>query len=170
MAQPAYQYGPSGQAVPARRWGWGSLAARIVLTFAGAAGLIVGAFLHWIRGISGVDLTGRAFIQTTFRDARTFVVTAGFAMIVVGLVAILGLAPRSGWLTRLAGAVGIAGFVLFMVQVYRAHLTAADVQAGAWVALAGAVVALIGGFLGTRPAEVAPAPPAPAAPAGTVVE
>ena len=65
---------------------------------------------------------------------------------------------------------GIAGFVLFMVQVYRADLTAADVQAGAWVALAGAVVALIGGFLGTRPAVVAPAPAAPAGTAGTVVE
>ena len=168
MAQPAYQYGPSGQAVaPPRRWGWGSLAARIVLTLAGAAGLIIGAFLHWIHDISGVDLTGRAYIQTTFRDARTFVVTAGFVMIVVGLVAILGLAPRSGWLTRLAGAVGIAGFVLLLIQVYRADLTAADVQAGAWVALAGALVALIGGFLGTRPAVVAPAP---ASPAGTAVE
>jgi hypothetical protein len=63
--------------------------------------------------------------------------------------------------------VGIAGFVLFLVQVYRADLTAADVQAGAWVALAGALVALIGGFLGTRPAVVTPAP---AAPAGTVAE
>src|SRR3989442_14785172 len=113
MAQPAYQYGPSGQAVPARRWGWGSLAARIVLTFAGAAGLIVGAFLHWVRGISGVDLTGRAFIQTTFRDARTFVVTAGVALIVGGPGALPGPAPPSGGLTRPARAGGMPRVVFF---------------------------------------------------------
>ncbi len=86
----------------------------------------------------------------------------GFAFIVLGIVAILGLAPRTGWFTRLAGAVGLAGFVLFLVQVYRTRepFDAADLQLGAWLALAGSLLALIGGFLGTRVRYVMP--PAPA--------
>jgi hypothetical protein len=135
----------------------------LILTLAAAAGLIVGAFMDWVRSLTGVKLTGRAFIQTTFRQGHAFT-TVGVAMIVLGLLALVGMAFRSGWLTRLAGAVGIVGFVMFAIEIYRANLNAADIQAGAWLALAGAVVALVAGFLGTRPAAVvAPAavPPAP---------
>jgi hypothetical protein len=163
MAQPAYQYQPTPPVAPASPspgYGWAGLAVRAVLTLTGAAGLIVGGFLDWIRGIAGVDLTGRAFIQTTFRHGKAFVTSAGFVMIVLGLLAIIGLALRSGWLTRVSGVLGVVGFVLFVVQVYRASLTVSDVQAGAWIALAGGIVALIGGFFGTRRVVVAgPAPP-----------
>jgi hypothetical protein len=139
-------------------WGTAGLIVRILLTLAGAAGLVIGAFLDWFQGTTGVDLDFRAFWQTTFdRQSSTFVETVGFVMIVIGLLAIIGLAPRSGWLTRFAGALAIAGFVLFLIEVYRADQTVADVQAGAWLALAGGVVALIGGFFGTRTAVVAPA-------------
>jgi hypothetical protein len=156
-------------AVPtaASRYGWGGLAARIVLTLVGAAGLIVGAFMKWAPGTTGttgskligVDLTGRALVQTTFRDSNSFVSTVGFGVIVLGLLAIVGLAFRSGWLTRLVGAVGIAGFVLFVIEVYRANLTVTDVGVGAWMCLGGALVALIAGFLGTRPGAVSPTTP-----------
>lgn len=144
----------------AARAGWSivGLLVRIVLTLAGAAGLIVGAFLDWFQGNTGVDLDIRAFWQTTFdRQSSTFIETVGFVMIVLGLLAIVGLAPRSGWLTRFAGALGIAGFILFLIEVYRADLTVADVKIGAWLALAGGIVALIGGFFGTRTVGVAPA-------------
>jgi hypothetical protein len=144
-----------------RGFGWASLAVRLLLTLVGAAGLIVSAFMNWIHGINGVDLSIKALWQDTAIQSHTssFVQTVGFAAIVVGLVAILGLAPRSGWLTRFAGAVGIAGFVLFLIQVYRnsGNLNVGDVQIGAWVMLAGSVVALIGGFFGSRTAVVAPA-------------
>src|SRR5437764_2371574 len=71
------------------------LATRIILTVLGAAGLIAGGFLDWIRGMSGVDLSARAFYQRTFVHDGNLVTTVGFAMIVLGLVALLGLAPRS---------------------------------------------------------------------------
>ena len=144
----------------AARAGWSTvgLIVRIILTLVGAAGLIIGAFMDWLKGTTGVDMDIRAFWQTTFsKQSSTFVETVGFVMIVLGLLAIVGLAPRSGWLTRFAGALGIVGFVLFLIEVYRANQTVADVQVGAWVALAGGVVALIGGFFGTRVAVVAPA-------------
>jgi len=172
MADPAYEHEHVDHvepehthttATPARpvgaRAGWSTvgLIVRILLTLVGAAGLIIGSFMDWLQGTTGVDMDIRAFWQTTFdKQSSTFVETVGFAMIVLGLLAIVGLAPRSGWLTRFAGALGIVGFVLFLIQVYRADQTVADVQAGAWIALAGGVVALIGGFFGTRVAVVTP--------------
>ncbi len=152
-------------AVPPRGWTWAGLSMRILLTLAGAAGLIVSAFLNWIENIDGVNLE----IETLWRpgvfnraQAGTFFETVGFAMLVLGIVAILGLAPRSGWFTRLAGAIGLVGFVLFLIQVYRTRepFDVADLQLGAWLALAGSILALIGGFLGTRVRYVMP--PAPA--------
>jgi hypothetical protein len=164
MAEPAHEHVETEhphvtEPVAARRgWSVAGLGVRMLLTLVGAAGLIVGAFLDWIEGAAGVDLDIRAFWQTTFdTDTSTFVETVGFAMIVLGLLAIVGMAPRSGWLTRFAGALAIAGFVLFLIEVYRADQTVADVQAGAWLALVGGVVALIGGFFGTRAAAVTPA-------------
>ena len=190
MSDPAYSprepvvrdpaYGAPGYpagytAAPARRtYGWGSLAVRLVLSLLGAAGMIVGAFLVWVRtaSVKGVDISDRAFIQTNANMHTTFVKSVGFAFIVLGLLAIVGLAPRSGWLTSFAGALGIAGLVVFGIQLQRAAGTSfpSSVGIGAWLALAGGVVGLIGGFFGTRARAVAyPAAPA-AGPPPAVVE
>ena len=77
----------------------------------------------------------------------------GYA-IVLALLGIVGLAARTGGLGRLAGALGIAGFVLFAIQVFRAsgqNIEGLDtrIEIGAWLALAGSVVVLIAGFLST---------------------
>jgi hypothetical protein len=127
----------------------GGLVARIVLTVLGAAGLVYGAFLNFVAGINGTHLDDRAFTSTNFIDTGTFVRTVGFVMIVLGLVALLGLAPRSGWLTRVAGALGIIGFALVAIEAVRAPGGQA-LQTGAWLCLAGAALALVGGFFGTR--------------------
>ena len=86
-------------------------------------------------------------------------------MLVLGLVAIVGLAPRTGWLTSLAGALGIVVFVLLLVEMYRApgNLTVSDLDPGAWVGLAGSVVVLIGGFFGARTTAVVTTTPGPRA-------
>ena len=134
-----------------------ALAARIVLTLLGAGGLIVGALLNWWNGMVGTDLTDKVLYQTTFTKADKLVSSIGAVSILIGLVAVLGMVAASGWLTRLAGALGIVMFVLFAIQGYRMASSvsseAHQVDVGAWVALAGAVVAVIGGFLG-RPAIV----------------
>jgi hypothetical protein len=161
-ARPTY---PAAPVATRAGWDWRSMVVRGVLTLIGAAGMIVGAFMDWTGGRSGVNLGIRSLWTTEFSTSgASFVATVGFAFIVLGLLAIVGLAPATGWLTRLAGALGIAGFVLFAIEIYRANLTASDIQAGAWVALAGSVVALVGGFLGGHRAVVA------AAPTQTVVE
>jgi hypothetical protein len=132
-----------------------SVGARVALTLLGAAGLIVGAFMEWTGSIDGTELDIRALWTTNFHTTETFIATVGFAMIVVGLVAIVGLATGTGWLTRLAGAVAVIGFILFAIEVYR---SSADemIGVGAWIALAGGLVTLIAGFFGPRHTITAP--------------
>jgi hypothetical protein len=174
MSQPAYE--PQQQyperTMPARRpvaaapaapiaarrpYSPAGVAARFILTALGAAGLIIGGFLNWVSNIDGVRLDDRALYQMSFIDTSVFVRTMGFGAIVLGLLALLGLAFRSGWLTRIAGALGIVGFVMFAIQLYRANGDQV-IQLGGWICLAGAIVALIGGFLGTRRVVATTAP------------
>jgi hypothetical protein len=163
-AQPADPYGrpyagrPAVAPAPTAGTRPFGLLARVLLTLLGAAGMIIGGFLNWTNGMNGVDLSYRAFYQTSFVHDGNFITTVGFAMIALGLVGLVGLAPRSGWLTRLAGALGIVGFVLFVIQLTRANASMpGSIDMGAWIALAGSIVALIGGFFGTRTVVVAPA-------------
>src|SRR5436309_8731477 len=155
MSQPAYepQQEYPGRTVPQRRpvaaapaartaapaaarrpYSPVGIAVRFILTALGAAGLIMGAFLNWVNNIDGVRLDDRALYQTSFISTSTFVRTVGFGAIVLGLLALLGMAFRSGWLTRIAGALGIVGFVLFAIQLYRVNGDQ-TIQFGAWISL-----------------------------------
>jgi hypothetical protein len=129
---------------------------RIALTFVGAAGLIVGAFLEWVAKIDGTKLEIRALWRTTFQSTNTFVSTVGFAMIVLALVALVGLAMGTGWLTRLAGAVAIIGLILFAIELYR-QSGDETIGMGAWITLGGAIVTLVAGFFGPRQLITTPA-------------
>jgi hypothetical protein len=71
--------------------------------------------------------------------------SVGLMALVLGVVATLGLFTRKGMLTRAAGALGLLGIGAFVVTVLRAS-GAPPVGLGAWVALAGAVLALVGGI------------------------
>ena len=171
MGQPAYEpVEPDPARAPAaapvsRTWSWAGLAVRIVLTLVGAAGMIVSLFMNWVRGQLATDISVRALFQTNQVRNLNFVESIGFVMLVLGLVAIVGLAPRTGWLTSLAGALGIVVFVLLLVEMYRApgNLTVSDLDPGAWVGLAGSVVVLIGGFFGARTTAVVTTTPGPRA-------
>ena len=151
-AQPAYEphTHTDAPATPVVREPVGGLLVRVVLTFAGAAGLIAGGFMNWTGGANGTDLSYRAFYRPVFIDG-SFFTTVGVVMIGLGLVALLGLAPRTGWLTSLAGVLGIVGFTLFVIQLARADRPLpGSIDAGAWVALVGGIVALVAGFFGRR--------------------
>ena len=139
----------------------GGLAARMGLTALGAAALIIGAFLKWAGATTGVKIHLRSLIQRpnfTSGVPAKFLHSAGFLMIVLGLAALVGLGFRSGWLTRIAGTLGIVGIVLFLIQLYRVNGHPSP-GPGLWICLVGAVAALIGGFLGTRRVAVTPAAP-----------
>jgi hypothetical protein len=144
---------------------WASIAGRIVLTVAGAACLIVGGLLDWVStggGTAGTKIDVRALWDTSAGTTTVFVHTVGFVAIVLGLLAIVGLAFRSGWLTRIAGALGIVEFVLFAITVSRSSGLSfpGSLGAGVWVTLAGGAIALAGGFLGARTVAITTAPSA----------
>ena len=127
---------------------------RIVLTLVGAAMMVFGAFMHWVRGVIGTNLSWKAFYSTDLGRAHNFVESVGFVFIVLALLGIVDLAAWTGGLGRLAGALGIAGFVLFAIQVFRLsgqNIESLDtrIEVGAWLALAGSVIMLIAGFLST---------------------
>jgi hypothetical protein len=121
--------------------------ARLLLTALGAAGLIGGAFLNWTRNAQGTHLTWKAVYQDSFAGTDTLVKSIGGAAILLGLIAVLGLADGSGWLVRLAGAVGVIGAILFIIQVQSS--SDHGLQAGLWCALAGSVLCVAGGLSGS---------------------
>jgi hypothetical protein len=133
----------------------GAEVGRVVLSLVGAAALVVGAFLNWTRGVVGTDLTYRAFVNTDFSTRSDIVKTAGGIVILFGLVAVVGLVDRTGWLSRLAGALGVVAFVLFAIEVYRSPVPH-SMQIGAWMVLGGGIVLLLAGMFG--PHQVVEAP------------
>jgi hypothetical protein len=146
----------------------GTLATRMVLTVIGAAGMIVGAFLKWVDQADqmGTEIEVQVLWSLNVAGESGFVTSVGFVTIVLGLLALLGLAFRSGWLTRIAGALGIVAIVLYAITLYRvpgADFGLGDIGLGAWLVLGGGFLALIGGFMGTRTVATtsATAPPAP---------
>jgi uncharacterized membrane protein YidH (DUF202 family) len=128
----------------------GSMLGRVILTLLGAALLIVGAMLDWVNGIVGTSMSWEAYYRTTLSGGSRFITSAGAIVIGVAILGLIGLATRGGWLIRLAGALGIVAFVLFLIQAIRADVVNAvdDLQVGLWLILAGGVVTVIGGFLG----------------------
>ncbi|MDQ3991664.1 MAG: hypothetical protein M3245_05075 [Actinomycetota bacterium] len=147
----------------------GGAIVRIVLTVAGAAAMIVGAFVNWLRGEAGgagvtrgVDIEYSVFWSTEPGFQQGLVTSAGLVVIALAVLALVGLAFRSGWLTRLAGALGIVAMALFAITLYRvpdANLSIGHIGPGAWLVVAGALVVVVAGFLGSRPRIVATATP-----------
>lgn len=119
---------------------------RVLLTVLGAAGLIAGAFLDWTRNLQGTHVSWRAVYQDSFGTTNEIVQSIGGASILLGLIAVLGLAEAGGWLIRLAGAVGIVGSVLVIIQIQSS--SDHSLQAGLWFALAGSVLCVIAGLSG----------------------
>jgi hypothetical protein len=120
--------------------------------------MIAGSFLNWALDTKGTHAQDTVFYSTSAGRAG-FLGSAGFVTIVVGLVALLGLAFRTGWLTRLAAAAGVVAFVMFVATMYRVsdiRLGVTDVQLGMWLILAGGILALVGGSLGRRGASAGP--------------
>ena len=130
----------------------GGIAGRVGLSVLGAVALIIGAFLDWLSGgeSPGTTVEPSVFYSTDVAGEASFVTSAGAIMILLGLLALLGLAFRSGWLTRIAGALGVIAFVLFTISLFRAGGGLGEIGIGMWAVLVGGVVALVGGFMGTR--------------------
>lgn len=126
------------------------LAVRVILSVGAAVLLLTGSFLEWAQGTEGSALAVQGYWET---DAGTagFFSSAGLVTAICGAAIILGLAFKSGWLTRFAGAVALVAFTLVVIQLGRDGSldSLLDVGTGLWLVLAGGVMALIGGFFPT---------------------
>jgi ATP-binding cassette subfamily B protein len=136
---------------------------RVILTIGGSGLLIAGAMGDWVSGIAGTSIRWDAFYRADPAGGYPFVTSAGAIVILVAIVASLGLAPATGWPTRLSGVLGVTAFVLFLINAIRGDVvTSVDqIQAGMWLILGGGILAVIGGFLGRS--RIHPAPQAASA-------
>jgi hypothetical protein len=126
----------------------GGVVARLILGLLGAAGMIVGPFLDWADGVRGTEIEFRAFFSTEAGGQAGFAASAGFTLLVLGVIALIGLAFKSGWLTSLAAGLGLLACVLLVITVYRAGAGLGDLAVGFWVAAIGSVLALLASMFG----------------------
>jgi hypothetical protein len=125
---------------------------RLALVAIGATGLLVGAFLEWVNGIDGIDLSNRVFVRADIQTTTRFVESSGFVAMAIALVAVLGLALVSGWIIRLAGIAGIIAFVLSLISLARIQEPSLPqgIGVGLWMLLAGSIVIVLAGFVPTK--------------------
>ena len=115
------------------------------LSVIGAAGIIISAFSEWLNGQNGFDIPLSSLYKQTFESAPRFGLALGAVLVLLGLLAILGLAT-TGVLTRVAGAFAILVFAGWMIELYARHNPANDLPGiGAWLALVGGLAAATGG-------------------------
>ena len=129
----------------------GGMAGRIVFGLVGVAGMIVGPFLPWISGERGTAIELRALFSTEAGGSAGFLVSAGFALLVLGVIALIGLLFRSGWLTSLAAGLGLVATILIAIGRFRGEGGGlADLGVGWWIAAVGSLLALIASMFATR--------------------
>jgi hypothetical protein len=147
---------------------------RIILTLLGAALMIGGAFLGWfnfgevppgaqVPGGAGTEMSWSILYDTDDPFGASFFTSIGSIAIVLGLLALLGLALSTGWLSRLAGVLGILIVILYAITLYRvedAGLSISEIGLGAWLVALGGLIVLIAGFLGSRRVVTAQIPAA----------
>jgi hypothetical protein len=123
------------------------LAVRIILSIGAAVLLLLGTFSAWAAGTDGSNLAIQNLWEMHAGTAG-FLSSAGLVTAISGILIILGLAFRGGWLTRFGGAVALVAFTMVVIQLGRAGSldSTSDIGTGLWLVLAGGVLALIGGF------------------------
>jgi hypothetical protein len=133
---------------------------RAILTVLGAVLMIVGVFIPWSAGptLRGIDFTVNRVDQLSDQFeliqlpdiANQPFASAGAAIIVLAIVAIIGLFGPKGRLTRWAAAIGAVVAAGFLVSVAINTLLIARVDVGSFVVLVGCACAFIGGYLAPR--------------------
>ena len=129
----------------------GGMAGRVIFGLVGAAGMIVGPFLDWTNSQRGTAVEFSALFSSEPGGEAGFLVSAGFTVLVLGAIALIGLLFRSGWLTSLAAGLGLAVTILSGIGAFRGEGgSLGDVGIGLWIAAVGSLLALIASMFATR--------------------
>jgi len=130
----------------------GMMLVRTILTLAGAVALVIAMFQPWVRGANGDTLAFNAYWTTNPATDVNFWRSAGLVPLGCAIVGVLGLMTINGWLTRLAGAIGIIAFGLIVIELARVSASLpSDIGTGLWWMLGGGVAMLVGSLF-TPPA------------------
>ena len=118
------------------------------LPVAGGPLLLASAFLPWISGAGSANALDIPIQALWDIEAADGPVKLGFALLALGILgAGLAVIQRTPWLLRLCGILGVAIFLGFAAQLYRAIDASggsvgdvfSTIGVGVYVALAGAV-------------------------------
>ena len=125
------------------------------LALLGAVGVTASAYLNWFddRTPETVPID-RLFQSGVTEEASSYWTSVALPLAIVTLLAVIGLVLRSRLILVVGWLIGVATLVLFVVQQANddADFSVGDLQAGAWVALAGLIVMLLGlASMGGRP-------------------
>ncbi|MGH2692236.1 MAG: hypothetical protein ACRDHM_07000 [Actinomycetota bacterium] len=130
--------------------------ATMLLGLVAAALMIVGGvLLDWLSGVptKGLDNGIAIYWSTDVEGEASFFASAGFVILVIGAITLIGAAmARGGWVL-LGGALAVLAFVLVTINIYRfegADLGIGDLGLGLWAILVGGVVAIAAGVMGRR--------------------
>lgn len=116
----------------------------------GGVAIVLGALLHWAGPVAGTQTNVRALWDPALvRDATVFR-TIGFAMVILGVVAVIGAITRSTRMTSIAGLLAVVSVLLFGISILRGSGNLLDINIGPVVCLLGGVTVLSADFLAGR--------------------
>jgi hypothetical protein len=129
----------------------------------GAIAMIGSPWLQWAGGppvsVTGIELGMDVFWSAEPALDPGFLASAGLAAVVIGLIALIGLAPGARAFSVLGGALGMAAAVLVAVSAVRGGLGFENFRVGLYLLFLGGLIALIGGLLTPATTDPEPAPP-----------
>ena len=116
----------------------------------GGAAVVIGALLHWAGPVAGTQTNLRALWDPALVRDTNLIRTIGFAMIVLGVVAVVGAIWRAPQVTGLAGALVIGGIALFAISIMRGSGNIMDINTGPVVCFIGGLAAISAELLARR--------------------
>lgn len=126
------------------------------LALLGAVGVTASAYLSWFSDRTPESAPiDRLFESGVTEQASSYWTSVALPLAVVTFVAAIGVLLRSRVVLAVGWLIGLATLVLFVVQELNdaADFAIGDLQAGAWVAIAGLIIMLVGVVsMGGRPA------------------
>ena len=129
--------------------------AMLVGLIAGVLMVVGGLLFDWLSGFEskGTDAGIEIFWSTEPAGGASFFTSAGFVILIIAVVTLLGAATSRAGLVTFGGILAVLAFVLVMISFYRlegADLGIGDAGLGLWGILVGGVLALVSGIAGKR--------------------
>lgn len=128
---------------------------RLVLSLVAGTALVASAFMPWGFDHRAYNIGVDSLVTAKATVRASFMTSLGLVVLILGVVALLGLFPRRGWLTTVAGI----GGVIIASEFALTHLIDADFARSelnfGWYLILLSAVAVPAAWVGTRPESMA---------------